>query len=58
MPLLANKVCIITGGAGNLGLASTKLFLSESAKVMLVDLRDGDLARAAAELASPNVDTT
>ena len=47
MPLLANKVCIITGGAGSLGLASAKLFLSEGAKVMLVDLRDSDLARAA-----------
>ncbi len=29
MPLLADKVCIITG----LGLASAKLFLSEDAKV-------------------------
>ena len=56
MPLLANKVCIITGGAGSLGLASAKLFLSEGAKVMLVDLDGGDLARAAAELASPHVD--
>jgi NAD(P)-dependent dehydrogenase (short-subunit alcohol dehydrogenase family) len=56
MPLLADKVCIITGGAGSLGLASARLFLSEGAKVMLVDLGDGDLARAAAELGSPNVD--
>ena len=56
MPLLADKVCIITGGAGSLGLASAKLFLSEGAKVMLVDLRESDLARAVVALASPNVD--
>ena len=56
MPLLADKVCIITGGAGSLGLASAKLFLAEGAKVMLVDLRADDLARATAALASANVD--
>jgi NAD(P)-dependent dehydrogenase (short-subunit alcohol dehydrogenase family) len=56
MPLLADKVCIITGGAGSLGLASAKLFLAEGAKVMLVDLRQADLERATAELASANVD--
>ena len=43
MGLLENKVCIITGGAGSLGLASAKLFLDEGAKVMLVDLNDGGL---------------
>jgi NAD(P)-dependent dehydrogenase (short-subunit alcohol dehydrogenase family) len=56
MALLADKVCIITGGAGSLGLASAKLFLSEGAKVMLVDFKEGDLKRAIAELDSPNVD--
>jgi NAD(P)-dependent dehydrogenase (short-subunit alcohol dehydrogenase family) len=57
MPLLLqDKVCVITGGAGSLGLASARLFLSEGAKVMLVDLDEADLARALADLASPNVD--
>ena len=56
MALLAGKVCVITGGAGSLGLASARLFVAEGAKVMLVDLRDADLKRAIAELASPNVD--
>jgi NAD(P)-dependent dehydrogenase (short-subunit alcohol dehydrogenase family) len=57
MPLLQDKVCIITGGAGSLGLASARLFLAEGAKVMLVDLGEVDLARSVRELASPNVDT-
>ena len=57
MPLLANKVCIVTGGAGSLGLASAKLFVAEGAKVMLVDLRQADLDRAKAEINSANVDT-
>jgi NAD(P)-dependent dehydrogenase (short-subunit alcohol dehydrogenase family) len=56
MPLLSNKVCIITGGAGSLGLASARLFLEEGAKVMLVDRNDDDLRRASAALASPRVD--
>ncbi len=56
MPLLQDKVCVITGGAGSLGLASARLFLSEGAKVMLVDLNEAELARAVRELASPNAD--
>jgi NAD(P)-dependent dehydrogenase (short-subunit alcohol dehydrogenase family) len=56
MPLLQDKVCVITGGAGSLGLASARLFLAEGANVMLVDLRQADLERARAELASTNVD--
>ena len=56
MPLLQDKVCVITGGVGSLGLASARLFLGEGARVMLVDLNDADLARAVADLANPNVD--
>src|SRR5271156_1123451 len=56
MALLTDKVCIITGAAGSLGLASAKLFVSEGAKVMLVDLKDDALKGAIAELNSPNVD--
>jgi NAD(P)-dependent dehydrogenase (short-subunit alcohol dehydrogenase family) len=56
MPLLDDKVCVITGGAGSVGLASARLFLSEGAKVMLVDLGQADLARSVQELGSPNVD--
>jgi len=56
MPLLQDKVCVITGGAGSVGLASARLFLAEGAKVMLVDLGTADPERAKRELGSPNVD--
>ena len=39
MGLLDNKVCVITGGAGSVGLASAQAFLREGAKVMIVDLQ-------------------
>jgi NAD(P)-dependent dehydrogenase (short-subunit alcohol dehydrogenase family) len=52
MGLLENKVCVVTGGAGSLGLAATRAFLREGARVMLVDLREDDLRRVAAEFVS------
>jgi NAD(P)-dependent dehydrogenase (short-subunit alcohol dehydrogenase family) len=54
MGQLQDKVCIVTGGAGSIGLAVARLFVREGARVMLVDLREGDLRKAAATLASPN----
>jgi len=46
MGVLDGKVCVITGGAGSLGLASGSLFVSEGARVMLVDSNEESLARA------------
>jgi NAD(P)-dependent dehydrogenase (short-subunit alcohol dehydrogenase family) len=57
MGLLDGKVCVITGGAGSVGLASARAFVQEGAKVMLVDLRASDLARATGAIASPNIAT-
>lgn len=57
MALLTNKVCVITGGAGSVGMATARVFLDEGAKVTLVDLNEADLKRAAAELHSSNVDS-
>lgn len=57
MGALGGKVCIVTGGAGSLGLATARLFLAEGAAVMLVDLRESDLARAAADLDNASVAT-
>jgi NAD(P)-dependent dehydrogenase (short-subunit alcohol dehydrogenase family) len=55
MALLDGKVCVVTGGAGSVGLASAKAFVREGGKVMIVDLKDADAARAAKEINSPNV---
>lgn len=55
--LLDNKVCVITGGAGSIGLAAARRFVQEGAKVMLVDLRQEDLDRASATLAASPVTT-
>ena len=47
---LQGKICLITGGAGSIGLASAQLLHSHGAKIVLVD-RDADaLASAAATL--------
>lgn len=57
MTLLKDKVCIITGGAGSIGLATARAYLAEGARVLLVDLKEETLASAASELASDNVAT-
>ena len=44
---LQGKVCLITGGAGSIGLATAKLFHAEGASVMLMDLDANVLAQAA-----------
>jgi NAD(P)-dependent dehydrogenase (short-subunit alcohol dehydrogenase family) len=55
MALMDGKCCIITGGAGSIGMASAKLLLGEGAKVMLVDRNADDLEKAAAALDSQEV---
>ena len=55
MARLAGKVCLVTGAAGSIGLASARRFVAEGARVMLVDLKMDDLRRAAQELLSDNV---
>jgi NAD(P)-dependent dehydrogenase (short-subunit alcohol dehydrogenase family) len=47
MGKLDNKVAIITGGSGGIGLAAARLFTAEGAKVMLVDLNEDALAKIA-----------
>jgi NAD(P)-dependent dehydrogenase (short-subunit alcohol dehydrogenase family) len=58
MGILEGKICVITGGAGSLGLASARVLQNEGAKTMLVDLDATDLGRAAATLDSDKTATT
>jgi NAD(P)-dependent dehydrogenase (short-subunit alcohol dehydrogenase family) len=50
MGIMNGKVCIVTGGAGSIGLASAALLLREGARVMLVGHNEENLTRAAAVL--------
>jgi NAD(P)-dependent dehydrogenase (short-subunit alcohol dehydrogenase family) len=47
---MQDKVCVVTGGAGSIGLASAKLLHGEGAKVMLTDLNEAALKEAAARI--------
>jgi NAD(P)-dependent dehydrogenase (short-subunit alcohol dehydrogenase family) len=52
---MTGKVCIITGGAGSIGLASAALLIKEGARVMLVGHNEANLSRAIKTLkADPN----
>ena len=50
MSRLAEKVAVITGGAGGIGIAAGRCFASEGAQVLLVDLDEKALADACAEI--------
>lgn len=56
MDRLKNKVAIITGGAGGIGKATAQKFLTEGARVFLVDLKEEDLQQVREELGSENLD--
>jgi NAD(P)-dependent dehydrogenase (short-subunit alcohol dehydrogenase family) len=51
MGIMVGKVCVITGGAGSIGLESARLLLQEGAKVMLVDNNQEMLTQAEGALA-------
>ena len=49
---LEGKAAIITGGAGEIGMAAARLFIEEGAKVLLVDLEEDALKKAVESLQS------
>ncbi|RKS53711.1 NAD(P)-dependent dehydrogenase (short-subunit alcohol dehydrogenase family) [Gillisia mitskevichiae] len=55
MESLKNKVAIITGGAGGIGIETAKLFIQEGAKVMLVDLDEDLLKAEIKKIGGPNI---
>lgn len=50
MDRLEDKVAIITGGAGDIGVAMARAFTQEGAKVMLTDVDEEELHKAQAKL--------
>jgi NAD(P)-dependent dehydrogenase (short-subunit alcohol dehydrogenase family) len=50
LALVEGKTCIVTGGAGSLGLASVRALIAEGANVMLVDLDADKLAHTVRDL--------
>ncbi len=48
--MLAGKTCLITGGAGSIGIATAAVFLAQGARVMLVDRDEAALRAAVAAL--------
>ncbi len=52
---LENKVVLITGAAGEIGVAAVRLFVREGARVMMADMNGEQLAQAASEFASDSV---
>jgi len=55
MERLKDKVAIITGGAGGIGLATAKLFLQEGAKLVIVDLDKENLEKVSKKLNHKNL---
>ena len=56
MQSFEGKVAVVTGAASGIGFAMAKRFASEGMKVVLADIEDEALQRAATELENAGVD--
>lgn len=54
---LANKIAVVTGGASGIGLAVAKTFLTEGAKVFIVDFSPSNISSATSTLKDHGYDT-
>lgn len=50
MPLLKNKIAVVTGGSSGIGLATAKRFVEEGAYVFIAGRRQAELDKAVAEI--------
>ena len=55
MSRLEGKVAVVTGGAGDIGVATAKKLVSEGARILLVDLAESALREAARSIGSEAV---
>ncbi|MET7944753.1 SDR family NAD(P)-dependent oxidoreductase [Streptomyces sp. NPDC005302] len=56
MELRAGQVAVVTGAAGGIGLAMARRFAADGLKVVLADVEEGALGKAAAELREEGAD--
>ncbi|MET7388873.1 SDR family NAD(P)-dependent oxidoreductase [Streptomyces sp. NPDC005529] len=56
MELRAGQVAVVTGAAGGVGLAMARRFAADGLKVVLADVEEGALGKAAAELREEGAD--